>query len=99
MNADEATFEAITRGPGLYRPGEVARLLQVHPRTILNWVREGRLDAIKLSERVYRIPRAALVKMVFPERIRHVPTRPMRGLPTPGRGEHLSRAGRTKVSA
>lgn len=95
----ELTFEALTRGPGLYTPAEVARLLRVSPRTVLNWIREGRLDAIRLSPRVYRIMVGALVKLLFPERIRHVATTRTGRIPTPGRGETWMKRAKTKASA
>lgn len=95
----ELTFEALTRGPGLYTPAEVARLLRVSSRTVLNWIREGRLVAIKVSPRVYRITVAALVKLLFPERIRHLPVKRTGRIPTPGRGETWMKRVKTKVSA
>jgi len=95
----ELTFEALTRGPGLYTPAEVADLFRVSPRTILNWIRDERLVAIKLSPRVYRITVAALVKMLFPERIRHLPITRTGRIPTPGRGETWMKRSKTKVSA
>lgn len=37
---DEATSE-------LLRPGEVARLFRVHPKTVMKWARDGKLHAVK----------------------------------------------------
>ncbi|MBI2323544.1 MAG: helix-turn-helix domain-containing protein [Chloroflexi bacterium] len=96
---NEVTFEALTRGPALYTPAEVARLLRVSPRTVLNWIREGRLEAIRLSPRVYRVMLAALVKLLFPERIRHVPTHRTGRIPEPGRGETWMKKAKRKASA
>ncbi len=96
---NEVTFEALSRGPALYTPAEVARLLRVSPRTVLNWIRDERLVAIKLSPRVYRITAAALVKLLFPERIRHLPIKRTGRIPTPGRGETWMKRVKTKVSA
>lgn len=98
-NVDEISFEALVRGPALYTPAEVARLLRVHPRTILNWVHDQRLDAIRLSERVYRIPRAALVKHLFPARVTRRSIGRRGRVPAPGIGERLTRRSRTKVPA
>ena len=35
---------------------EAARLLSVAPRTVRNWIHEGRLSAIRVSERITLIP-------------------------------------------
>ena len=43
----------------LYAPQEVADLLGLHVRTVRRYVREGRLDAVRLGNR-YRIPHEAL---------------------------------------
>jgi excisionase family DNA binding protein len=51
----------------LYSPAEVAEILRVHPSTILNYIHTGRLFAIQLSERTYRIPARAILKLVAPE--------------------------------
>jgi excisionase family DNA binding protein len=53
-----------------YSPAEVARLVGVHPSTILNYIHEGRLSAVRLSERTYRIPARAVAKLLAPERVR-----------------------------
>lgn len=95
----ELTFEALTRGPALYMPAEVARLLRVSPRTVLNWIRGGRIDAIRISPRVYRITVGALVKLLFPEHIRHVQTKRTRRIPRFGRGETWMKKARRKVPA
>lgn len=95
----EVTFEALTRGPALYTPAEVARLLRVSPRTVTNWIREGRLVAIKLSPRVYRITVASLVKTLFPERIRHLPVKRTGRIPEFGRGETWMKNAKRKVPA
>ena len=53
-----------------YAPGEVARLLDLHPDTILNYIHAERIAAIKLSERTYRIPVREVERLVAPERLR-----------------------------
>lgn len=50
-----------------YSPTDVARLAGLHPSTILSYIHSGRLYAIKLSERTYRIPNKAVLKMLAPE--------------------------------
>lgn len=52
-----------------YSPAEVARLAGLHPSTILSYIHAGRLYAIKLSERTYRIPNRAVRKMLAPETV------------------------------
>ncbi|HEY5433722.1 MAG TPA: helix-turn-helix domain-containing protein [Candidatus Limnocylindrales bacterium] len=52
-----------------YSPHEVAAIAGVHPSTILNYIASGRLYAVKLSERTYRIPVRAVVGLLEPERL------------------------------
>ena len=47
-----------------FTPGEVAALASVSSSTILNYIHDGRLAAVKLSERTYRIPRKAVVRLL-----------------------------------
>lgn len=56
-----------------YTPREAAQLARVHPSTIMNYIRSGRLYGVRLSERVYRIPVKSLRKLLAPETVR--PTR------------------------
>ena len=53
-----------------YSPADVAALIQVHPSTILNYIHEGRLYAVRLSERTYRIPARAVAKLLAPDQAR-----------------------------
>jgi len=48
----------------LYRPDEAAAILQVTRRTIYNYIREGRLTAVKISARSIRIPAEELMKLL-----------------------------------
>lgn len=50
-----------------YSPTEVARLAGLHPSTIMNYIHAGRLYAVKLSQRTYRIPNKAVLKLLAPE--------------------------------
>lgn len=34
---------------------QVANLLQVHPQTVQRWIREGRLDAYRVGDRLLRV--------------------------------------------
>jgi excisionase family DNA binding protein len=53
-----------------YSPADVAELAGVHPSTILNYIRDGKLFAIRLSERTYRIPARAVLRLLAPEQLR-----------------------------
>lgn len=56
-----------------YSPAEVADLAGVHSSTVLNYIRSGKLYAVRLSERTYRIPARAVLALLAPEQLR--PTR------------------------
>lgn len=49
-----------------YSPGEVAELAGVSSTTVLNWIRSGQLASVRLSERIIRIPRRAVLKRLAP---------------------------------
>lgn len=40
---------------GLFRPSELARLWELHPKTVYLWIREGKLPAIKTPGAQYRV--------------------------------------------
>ncbi len=50
-----------------YSPAEAASLADVHTSTILHYIRDGKLYAVRLSERTIRIPAKALQKLLAPE--------------------------------
>lgn len=50
-----------------YSPREVATLAGVHPSTILNYIRDGKLQAVRLSERTIRIPARSVQKLLAPD--------------------------------
>ena len=52
-----------------YSPHEVAAMASLHPSTILNYIASGRLYAVKLSERTYRIPARAVIGLLETERL------------------------------
>ena len=75
-----------------YSPAEVARMIDVHPTTILNYIRDEKLYAIRLSERTIRIPARSVLKLLAPEEVsapRHVerPHEDVRDAVTTGDGE------------
>lgn len=53
-----------------YSPLEVAQLASLSTSTILNYIRAGKLYAVRLSERTYRIPLGAVISTFFPEQKR-----------------------------
>ncbi len=53
-----------------YSPAEVADMIDVHPTTILNYIREEKLYAIRLSERTIRIPARSVLKLLAPDEVR-----------------------------
>jgi hypothetical protein len=60
---------AVEFSKSFYSPHEVAAMASVHPSTILNYIAMGRLYAVKLSERTYRIPVRAVIGLLEPERL------------------------------
>lgn len=67
-------LESALRKP-FYSPGEVAELADLSASTILNYIHAGRLAAVQLSERTYRIPRKAVLRLLDPEAVRPVESR------------------------
>lgn len=51
--------------PNLFTPDEAAKLLKVSARTVLNWIRDGRIKAQNYGRLrpVYRISRAELIRL------------------------------------
>lgn len=47
----------------LYTTEQVAKLLQIHPLTVLKYINSGKLRAVKLG-RVYRVAEASLQKFL-----------------------------------
>lgn len=52
-----------------FSPRELAALADIHPSTVLDQIHSGKLYAVKLSDRIYRIPRAVVVSTLYPETI------------------------------
>ncbi len=48
----------------LLTPKQAAQRLSVSPRTVYLWLEQGRLEHVRLSERVTRIPEAAVDEMI-----------------------------------
>ena len=47
-----------------YSTGDVARIAHVSPSTVLNYIRDGRIAAVRISERTIRIPRRSVLKLL-----------------------------------
>lgn len=62
-SAPSAELLDLLRKP-FYSPGEVAALASLSSSTILNYIHEGKLASVKLSERTYRIPRKAVIRLL-----------------------------------
>ena len=56
------TLDLLTKA--FYSPSEVADLASLSSSTILNYIHEGRLACVRLSERTYRIPRKAVIRLL-----------------------------------
>lgn len=50
----------------LLRPDEVAVYFSVSVKTIYRWIDEGKLEAVKVAERITRIERKAALKLKRP---------------------------------
>ena len=63
--ADAPSSELLELLPkAFYSPSEVAELASLSSSTILNYIHEGNLAAVRLSERTYRIPRKAVIRLL-----------------------------------
>jgi len=56
-----------------YSPTELARIFDVDPSTVMDWIHRQSLYAIKLGPKTYRIPLAVVLSRISPETTR--PTR------------------------
>ena len=63
--ADRPSAELLELLPkAFYSPAEVAQLASLSSSTILNYIHDDRLAAVRLSERTYRIPRKAVIRLL-----------------------------------
>ncbi len=82
-----------------YTPGEIAALARVDPKTVMSWIHEGKLNGVRLSARIYRVPLAAVIKLLAPDQVRRpaLRRRTVRQLERPG--ERRARGRRRSVVA
>ena len=57
-----------------YTPREVSDLLRVSPTTVMKMIHEGRLFAVHVSERIYRIPIGAVTRLQAGDERTYTPT-------------------------
>lgn len=84
-----------------YSPAEVAEALSVSTSTVLRLIHEGRLPAIRVSERIYRIPVPALDRFqsgAAPPNVTAMESR-AESAPRLGAGERLPRRRRIPAVA
>jgi excisionase family DNA binding protein len=43
---------------------EAAKILKIHPVTLRNWLRKGKIQGVKISQREWRIPESALREFI-----------------------------------
>ncbi len=69
-----------------YTPAEVAALARVDRKTVLSWIHGGKLNAVQLSARIYRVPLAAVIKLLAPAHVRRpmIQRRTVRRIERPG---------------
>ncbi len=57
-----------------YTPREVAELLRISPTTVMKLIHEGRLYAIHVSDRIYRVPVGAVSRFQAGDHRSYEPT-------------------------
>jgi excisionase family DNA binding protein len=66
-----------------YRIDEVAEILGVSDNSIANWIRQGRLRAVRMGTKLVRIPRAELRRFLTASEIQAPETEEADGWPGP----------------
>jgi excisionase family DNA binding protein len=55
MRCDRAMVFSVLARPQLFRPSELARFWELHPKTVYLWIREGRLQAVRTPGDQFRV--------------------------------------------
>lgn len=53
-----------------YTPTEFARLASMSNDRVMDLIHAGRLPAVRISQRIYRIPIAAVMSTLYPDQVR-----------------------------
>jgi excisionase family DNA binding protein len=48
-----------------YSIGKAAQILGVSKRTLYNWIRQGKIEYVRLPNGHFRIPEKAILKMLY----------------------------------
>jgi excisionase family DNA binding protein len=48
----------------LFRPAEVAKLLDIHVQTVYRWCDNGKIDFLRIGDRTMRIERDCIIKII-----------------------------------
>ena len=62
---------------------EIAGWARVHPKTVLRWIKDGRLEAIQFGPRTFRIPEDAVGQFLHQVGLNNLPSLPEKN----GRGQ------------
>lgn len=62
-------MDAFERKP-FYTPTEFARIASMSNDRVMDLIHAGKLPAVRISQRIYRIPLAAAMLALYPERAR-----------------------------
>lgn len=62
-------MDALERKP-FYTPTEFARIASMSNDRVMDLIHSGKLPAVRISQRIYRIPLAAMMSALYPERAR-----------------------------
>jgi len=74
MQDNQSAREAGQMDRRYYTPREVSDLLRVSPTTVMKLIHEGRLFAVRVSERIYRVPIGAVSRLQHGDARTYAPT-------------------------
>jgi excisionase family DNA binding protein len=55
-----------------YSIGKAAQILGVSKRTLYNWIRQGKIEYVRLPNKHYRIPQSLILKILYGTMEEHV---------------------------